>query len=135
MNKITVSALVKGPIEKVWTCYTSPEHIVHWNFADETWHCPRATNDLRVGGKLVARMEAKDGSEGFDFEVEYTEVVPQKKLSYAFDDRIAEITFDAADQSTRVIISFDPENENPVDLQRAGWQSILDHFKSYCETK
>jgi len=135
-SKITVEASVNAPIEKVWECYTQPEHITKWNFASDNWHCPSAENDLRVGGKLNARMEAKDGSNGFDFEAIYTEIIPHKKIAYKMlDDRNAEINFNEIGNQTEVIITFEAENVYPIDLQKAGWQAILNNFKEYVESK
>ena len=135
MEKITVSALVHADKNLVWECYTQPEHIVQWNFADPSWHCPRATNDLRVGGVYNARMEAKDGSFGFDFIAVYEDIQPKETLRYVFGDRRAEITFTLKDAGTEVTVTFDPETENPRELQQNGWQSILNNFKAYTENK
>ncbi|MCL6493617.1 MAG: SRPBCC family protein [Ignavibacterium sp.] len=135
-TKITVEASINAPIEKVWECYTQPEHITKWNFASDDWHCPSAENDLRVGGKLNARMEAKDGSNGFNFEAIYTEIIPHKKIVYKMlDERNAEINFDSVENQTEVIITFEAENVYPVALQKAGWQAILNNFKEYVENK
>ena len=135
-SKITVEASVNAPIEKVWNCYAQPEHITKWNFASDDWHCPSAENDLRVGGKINARMEAKDGSNGFDFEAIYTEIIPHKKIAYKMlDDRNAEINFNEIGNQTEVIITFEAENVYPIDLQKAGWQAILNNFKEYVESK
>jgi uncharacterized protein YndB with AHSA1/START domain len=135
MEKITITALVEGNKNKAWEHYTLPEHIVQWNFADPSWHCPSASNDLKVGGKYVARMEARDGSFGFDFEAVYTEVVPGERLSYVMWDRHATVTFEEKEGKTLVTVSFDPETENPVEMQRQGWQAILNNFKSHTESK
>lgn len=132
-NKILVKAIVAAPKDKVWDYYTKPELITKWNFADPSWHCPTASNDLKVGGKYIARMEAKDGSSGFDFEVVYTEVIAQQKLSYQFDGRNATIDFISKQDKTEVIIQFDPETENSIELQREGWQAILNNFKKFTE--
>ena len=134
MNKITVSATIKAATPKVWDFYTNPQHIVHWNFAAPTWHCPSAVNDLQVGGTYNARMEAKDGSFGFNFEAVYTQITLYKEFTYQFGDREAHIQFESQGEQTTLRISFDPETENPVELQRGGWQSILDNFKQYAET-
>ena len=134
-NQITISSVVKADKNKAWEYYTSPEHITQWNFADPSWCCPSASNDLRVGGKYIARMEAKDGSFGFDFEAEYEELVPKDKFTYVLSDgRKASVNFDAQGEHTLVTVIFDPENENPVDMQRDGWQAILDNFKKYAES-
>ena len=132
-NKITVSATIDAPIEKVWDTYTNPTHIVNWNFADPSWHCPGAENDMRTGGTYKARMEAKDGSFGFDFEAVYLEINEGKNFTYEFGGRLATVQFNNAGDKTEVIVTFDPERENPVDVQRAGWQAILDNFEKYTE--
>jgi uncharacterized protein YndB with AHSA1/START domain len=135
-TKITVSATVNAPIEKVWDSWTNPEHITKWNFADPSWHCPRAENDLRVGGKYNARMEAKDGSFGFDFGAIYDRVVDQKELTYTMEDgRQATTIFESNGNKTNVTTTFDAENENPIEMQQGGWQMILNNFKSYTETQ
>ena len=133
-TKITVENTVNADAKKVWEYWNQPEHITKWNFASEDWHCPKATNDLRVGGKLSSRMEAKDGSFGFDFIVIYDEVVPQKKISYTLEDgRKATTTLEALGGRTKVTTTFDPESENPMEMQRSGWQAILDNFKKHTE--
>lgn len=134
-TKITVKALVNADTNKSWECYTSPEHITQWNFADPSWHCPRATNDMRIGGTYNARMEAKDGSFGFDFEAVYTEIEDGKQFSYEFGGRNASVIFTPQGDQTEVTVIFDPESENPVEMQQAGWQMILNNFKSYTESK
>lgn len=132
--KITIQAVVSADRKKVWDYYTKPEHITRWNFAIETWHCPTASNDLKVGGKYKARMEAKDGSFGFDFEAIYNELVVGEKFTYTMtDNRVVDANFKALGDKTEVTITFDAENENPVDMQQQGWQSILDNFKKYTE--
>ena len=131
---IVISAVVASDAKQIWECYTSPEHITQWNFAADSWCCPSASNDLREGGRYVARMEAKDGSFGFDFEAQYTEVVPYEKLTYEMaDGRKASIQFAESDGAMRVTIAFDAEHMNPIEMQRDGWQAILNNFKSYCE--
>ncbi len=132
-EKITVHTIISADRKKVWDYYTKPEHIVNWNFADPSWHCPRAANDLKIGGIFNARMEARDGSFGFDFEAIYTSIVDGENFTYAFDDRIAEVRFKNINNQTEVIITFDPENENPIELQKGGWQAILNNFKNYTE--
>ena len=133
-TKITIQAVVAADRQKVWACYTQPEHITKWNFATDTWHCPEASNDMRVGGKYLARMEAKDGSFAFDFEAVYNEIVDGEKFTYTMpDNRVVQVSFEQTDDKTLVTLIFDPENENPVDLQRRGWQSILDNFRKYTE--
>ncbi len=133
-DKIIIQAIVSADIKKVWDYYTRPEHITKWNFASEDWQCPHATNDMRVGGKYIARMEAKDGSFGFDFEAVYDEIVDGESFSYTMPDgREVNVNFKAADDKTEVSISFDAEAENSIELQRQGWQAILDNFKKYTE--
>lgn len=133
-DKIKVAVTVNADANKVWDYYTNPIHIVKWNFADPSWHCPSAENDLKVGGTYKARMEAKDGSFGFDFEAVYEEVEIGKSFTYVFGDRKATVEFlsDNNSQAT-VVVTFDPENEHPIELQKGGWQSILDNFKRYTE--
>lgn len=128
-----VSAIVNNDVDKVWDYYTNPNHIVNWNFADVSWHCPSASNDLKVGGIYKARMEAKDGSFGFDFEAIYTEVLLNKEFTMEFGGRLSNVKFLPLNNATEVIITFDPETENPIELQQAGWQAILNNFKSYTE--
>ncbi len=134
-SSITVNVKVNAPLEKVWDYWTNPQHIVNWNYASEDWHAPHATNDLRVGGKFSSRMEAKDGSMGFDFEGEYTKVEQHIEIEYVLADaRKVNIRFDSDGKETTVTETFDPENENTLELQRAGWQAILDNFKRYTES-
>lgn len=133
-EKITIKATVSADKQKVWDYYTKPEHITKWNFADPSWHCPTATNELKVGGRYVARMEAKDGSFGFDFDAVYKEVNQGQSFTYEFGGRLATIEFNEVNGQTEVTITFDPETENSIELQRKGWQTILDNFKKYTET-
>lgn len=133
-TKITIQSVVSADRRKVWDYYTKPEHITRWNFADPSWHCPTASNDMRVGGKYLARMEAKDGSFGFDFEAIYNEVTDGEKFTYTMtDNRVVEAIFKELGDNTELSIIFDAESENPVDMQQQGWQSILDNFKKYVE--
>ena len=133
-TKVTIETSVKVPIEKVWNFWTSPKHITQWNNASPDWHTPRAENDLRTGGKFLSRMEAKDGSFGFDFEGVYDEVQTHKLIAYTMSDgRTVKITFTANGNETQVVETFDAEGENPIELQSAGWQAILDNFKKYAE--
>ena len=134
MEKITINTTVPADKQKVWDYYTKPEHITKWNYADPSWHCPTATNDLKVGGRYFARMEAKDGSFGFDFDAVYKEVNQGQSFTYEFGGRLASIVFNEANGQTEVTVTFDPETENSIDLQRQGWQAILDNFKNYTET-
>ena len=132
---ITVQTTVNAPIEKVWKFWTDPGHIIHWNNASDDWHTPRAENDLRVGGKFSARMEAKDGSFGFDFGGDYTNVVEHKTIEYTMGDgRKVKIDFFSEGNSTKVVETFDAENTHSVEMQRSGWQAILNNFKKYTET-
>lgn len=134
MQHITVESPINEPVKKVWEAYTNPKHIVKWNHASSDWKCPHAENDLRAGGKFSIRMEAKDGSEGFDFEGTYDEVVPQEKIAYTMSDgRKATIEFIPLGNSTHMKIVFDVENENPIEMQKQGWQAILLNFKEYVE--
>ncbi len=135
-KKITIQASINADINTVWNKYTDPNQIIHWNFASDDWCCPSASNNLKVGGKYIARMEAKDGSFGFDFEAIYDEIEPLSKLKYSFSDaREIEIYFESKNDSTDIKIIFDAENENPLDMQREGWQAILNNFKSHAEKK
>lgn len=135
MSSITVETSINAPIEKVWDSWTKPEHITKWNQASDDWHSPRAENDLRSGGKFNVRMEAKDGSAGFDFEGIYDEVKTHELIAYTMGDgRTVRIVFTPLGDKTLVSETFDPESENSEELQRNGWQSILDSFKKYVET-
>jgi uncharacterized protein YndB with AHSA1/START domain len=133
-EKITIKTIVSANKQKVWDYYTQPEHITKWNFADPSWHCPTATNDLKVGGRYLARMEAKDGSFGFDFDAVYKEINQGESFTYEFGRRLATVEFKETNGQTEVTVTFDPETENSIDLQRQGWQAILDNFKKYTET-
>lgn len=133
-SQIQIDAVILAPLPKVWLYWTEPEHITKWNFAIPEWHCPKSTNDLRVGGKYSARMEAKDGSFGFDFEAIYDEVSEQKKLVYTLSDgRKVTTNFEHSGESTKVTTLFDAEKQNPLEMQKSGWQSILNNFKKYTE--
>lgn len=132
--QVKIESVIHNTLEKVWAGYNEPKHITQWNFASPDWQCPRAEVDLRVGGKMKSRMEAKDGSFGFDFEAVYDEVIPNKRLAYTMPDgRKVVTTFEASGNATKVTTLFDPENQHPVDFQKAGWQAILDNFKGYVE--
>ena len=133
-NKITVTTTLAADVKKVWDYYTKPEHITKWNFADPSWHCPKAENDMKVGGRYNARMEAKDGSFGFDFEAIYTEIIDGKQFTYVFGGRTATVKFNRLGNRTEIVIVFDPETENPIEMQKGGWQAILDNFRKYVET-
>lgn len=131
---ITVEAIVKAPVEKVWNSWTKPEHITKWCAASDDWHAPYAENDARTGGKFKTTMAAKDGSIGFDFEGVYSNVVANKEIDYAMaDGRKVSIRFSAQGNDTKVVETFDPEDQNPIEMQRGGWQAILDNFKKYTE--
>jgi uncharacterized protein YndB with AHSA1/START domain len=135
MEKITVEALVDADLKRVWNAWTNGEEIVNWNFASPDWCCPQASSDLRVGGKFTSRMEAKDGSFGFDFEGIFTRVDEPYALHYAMPDgRQVEVEFKQAMDGVQVIERFDPEQENPIEMQQAGWQAILNNFKQYVES-
>ena len=135
MLRITIQTTVKSSIAKVWAAWTTPEDINQWNAASDDWHNPRSTNDLRVGGKFSYRMEARDGSMGFDFEGTYTKVVPEKLIEYVLGDgRTVSITFEPVQGGITVVEAFDAEDVNSAEMQRQGWQSILDRFGSYVET-
>lgn len=133
-QKINISAIINAPITKVWDFYTNPNHITQWNFAHPSWHCPSAINNLQVGGRYVARMEAKDGTFGFDFDAVYTALEIGKSFTYEFGGRFATAEFKEQKGSTEINISFDPETENPIEMQQQGWQAILNNFKTYTET-
>ena len=133
-GKIKISALIEAPIDLIWQYYTDPEHIKKWNSPTPDWHTPRAENDLRVGGRFVSRMEARDGSSGFDFEGVYDTVRKNEEIAYTMPDgRQVHITFDESLAATNVNIVFDAENTYPLEYQREGWQAIRNNFKIYCE--
>lgn len=135
-TNITVEATVNAPVHKVWKYWTQPEHITKWAFATPEWHAPRAENDLRPGGAFMSRMEAKDGSMGFDFAGVYDEVKEHEYISYTLGDgRKVEITFTGQGDQTRVVETFEAENTNPIELQKGGWQAIMNNFKSYTESQ
>jgi uncharacterized protein YndB with AHSA1/START domain len=131
---ITVANTINAPVEKVWEYWTKPEHITKWNNASDDWHTPRAENDLRVGGNFVARMEAKDGSMGFDFGGTYDEVKTNECIEYTIGDgRKVKINFSGNGDTTKVVETFEAEDTHPIEMQRSGWQNILNSFKSYTE--
>lgn len=132
---ITVEAVVNAPVAQVWKCWNEPQHITKWAFASDDWEAPSSTNDLRVGGTFVTVMAAKDGSAKFDFSGVYSAVKPNELIEYAMEDgRKVRVLFEAMGDKTKVIETFDMENENPEEMQRAGWQSILNNFKKYTES-
>lgn len=133
-TKVTVATPVSVPVEKAWEYWTTPEHIMKWNNASPDWHTPRAENDLREGGRFTSRMEAKDGSFGFDFGGVYDTVKKNELIAYTMDDgRTCQVRFAANGAVTVIEETFDAESENSVELQRQGWQAILDNFKKYAE--
>lgn len=133
-TKVTINATINAPVEKVWTVWNEPQHIMQWNSASDDWHSPRAENDLRNGGTFNYRMEARDGSFGFDFAGVYDEVVPNERISYTMgDSRTVTNIFTPKDGGTEITSTFEAESENPVEMQRDGWQAILNNFKKYTE--
>ncbi|MDT8405062.1 SRPBCC family protein [Sulfuriflexus sp.] len=135
-EQITIDTVIAAPPEIVWQYWTEPDHIMQWNFASDDWCCQSAENDLKVGGQYRARMEAKDGSFGFDFEAVYDEVSAPNTLTYTMaDGRKVATNFEAQGRSTKVTTIFDAEQENAIDMQRDGWQAILNNFKSYVESQ
>lgn len=138
-NAITVETTIQAPVAQVWECYTTPEHIIRWNAASDDWHTSSAENDLREGGKFSYRMEAKDGSMGFDFWGIYDRVLPMEIIEYTMGDgRKAKVLFSGTEAGTesitRVITTFEMEQENSAELQQAGWQAILDNFRKHVES-
>jgi uncharacterized protein YndB with AHSA1/START domain len=134
-TKITIETTVNAPVEKVWKLWSGPEHITKWASASDDWHTPRAENDLRTGGKFSSRMEAKDGSMGFDFGGVYDNVKTNELIEYTMgDDRKVVINFIGKGNVTKIVQTFDAEETNPVEMQRGGWQAILNNFKKYVES-
>lgn len=135
MDTITISTIVHAPRERAWKHFTSPESIKKWAYASPDWHAPFAENDVRIGGSFCTRMEAKDGSTGFDFTGTYTAVVENERIEYVMDDgRKVIVIFEDGDTGVVVTETFDPESENPLDMQRAGWQAILNNFALFTES-
>lgn len=133
-TKITVESTINAPVQKVWEFWTLPEHITQWNSPSPDWHTPFSENDVRVGGKFLARMEAKDGSFGFDFGGVYDEVKENELIEYTIGDcRKVEVHFAAKGNETKVVETFEAESINSIEMQRGGWQAILDNFKKYVE--
>jgi len=133
---IIIEVIVNAPIEKVFDFWTKPEHIVNWSYASDDWHTPTAENDLRKGGKFSSRMEAKDGSMGFDFGGVYDEVIQNKYIEYTLGDgRKVKINFTRKGDQTEITESFEAENANSLEMQKAGWQAILNNFKKYTEAQ
>ena len=134
-NPIEIQTTIEAPIEKIWNTWTEPEHITKWNAASEDWHTTRAENDLRKGGRFSSRMEAKDGSFGFDFGGTYDEVIKHQSIKYTLDDdRKVSIQMRTVGDQIILTEAFEPESENPIEMQRGGWQAILDNFKKYVES-
>jgi uncharacterized protein YndB with AHSA1/START domain len=135
MALITIETTINAPIAHVWEKWTSPEHVQNWNFASPDWHCPKATTDLQVGGEFHYEMAAKDGSFSFDFWGTFQKIEEQKSLEIVIGDgRKMQVTFDTTEAGTKVTEQFEPENQNPEEMQKAGWQMILDNFKNYVES-
>ncbi|HYD03889.1 MAG TPA: SRPBCC family protein [Alphaproteobacteria bacterium] len=136
MTQITINATINAPIDKVWDAYNNPEEVKQWNAASDDWHTPVAQNDLRKGGRFTYRMEAKDGSFGFDFSGVYNDVKNHELIAYTMDDnRKVIIKFEHAHKHTLMTISFDAETQNSIEMQKDGWQSILNNFKKYVESR
>lgn len=133
--KITVETHIQAPVAKVWSAYTTPQDIKQWNAASDDWHTTKATVDLREGGAFSSRMEAKDGSFGFDFAGTYTKVVPYKLIEYTFGDRTGTVEFATDAKGVTVRVTFDAESEHPVEQQRQGWQAILNNFAKHVEAR
>ena len=132
---ITVESTINVPVKKVWEYWTRPEHIVKWNHASDDWHSPWSKNDLRVGGSFSARMEAKDGSMGFDFGGVYNVIKSNEYIEYTIaDGRKVQVSFSGSGHQTKVVETFEAESTNPIELQRGGWQAILNNFKKYTES-
>ncbi len=131
--KITVETIVNAAIEKVWSAYITPDDIKKWNTASDDWHTTESNVDLRVGGKFTSRMEAKDGSFGFDFAGTYTKIVPHELIEYSFGDRAGLVEFVPGANGVTVRVVFDAESQNPEDQQRQGWQAILNNFAKHVE--
>lgn len=134
-TKLTVETLVNAPVAKVWSAYTTPGDITQWNAASDDWHTTRSTVDLRVGGRFSSRMEARDGSYGFDFAGTYTKVVTNELLEFSFGDRLASVEFLAEEKGVTVRVMFDSELEYPLEQQQQGWQAILNNFARYVEAQ
>ncbi|WP_374334310.1 SRPBCC family protein [Leeia sp.] len=135
MTTLTVETLVQAPVAEVWRAYTTPEDIMQWNAASDDWHTPRASVDLREGGVFSSRMEARDGSMGFDFAGTYTRIVPLQRIEYAFGERSAQVEFVAGEQGVTVRVTFEAETVYPLEQQQAGWQAILDRFARHVQAR
>lgn len=133
-NPITIQTTINAPTEKVWECWNKPEHITQWAFASDDWEAPRAENDLRTGGKFTTVMAAKDKSASFDFGGIYTDVKKNELIEYNLgDSRHVKVLFEETPEGVKITETFDPENQNSEEMQRSGWQAILDNFKKYVE--
>lgn len=133
-TKITVATTVNAPVEKVWQYWNEPQHIMNWAFASDEWHAPHAENDLRTDGKFKTTMAAKDGSFSFDFEGVYTNVDNHQHIDYTIaDGRTVQISFSGEGDQTKITETFEAEDVNPVEMQQAGWQAIMDNFRKYAE--
>jgi uncharacterized protein YndB with AHSA1/START domain len=136
MEKVTVQVIVNASCQDAWKFFTEPEHVMRWNNASPDWHTPKAENNLTVGGRFNFRMESLDGKEGFDFLGTYSEVIPAALIAYSMSDgRNVRVEFTEEEGGTHVVETFDTENENSVEMQRGGWQSILNNFKKYAEER
>ncbi len=134
-TKITVETIISAEASKVWNCWTQPEHITKWNFASDDWHCPKASNDLKVGGKFSWTMASKDGKMSFDFEGIYNTIIEQKQIIYTLlDDRRVVIDFTDLGGKIKLTETFEAEEINTLELQKGGWQAILDNFKKHVES-
>jgi uncharacterized protein YndB with AHSA1/START domain len=133
--KISVETLVNSPVDKVWSAYSSPDDIKQWNTASDDWHTTKSTVDLRVGGAFSSRMEAKDGTFGFDFAGTYTKIVPNELIEYSFGDRAAVVEFVPGAKGVAVRVTFDAETTHPEEQQRQGWQAILNNFARHVAAK
>ena len=132
---ISIGQTINAPVEKVWDYFSNPEHITGWNNASEDWFTPRAQNDLRAGGSFVYRMESRDGKYGFDFGGTYDSIKEKEYMEYTIGDgRKVKVHFIPEGNATRIEESFEPESQNPIEMQRSGWQAILDNFKKYTES-
>jgi uncharacterized protein YndB with AHSA1/START domain len=135
-NAFKVEAMVNATRDHIWEYFTNPQHIVGWNFASDDWYCPKATNDLEEGGSFNYRMQARDGSAGFDLVGTYDDIVPHELIEYTLSDgRSVAVTFDTQANNTFITMEVDPESQNSVEMQQHGWQAILDNFKKYAETR
>lgn len=134
-TNISINTVINATLQKVWELWTRPEHIIQWNNASQDWHTTRVENDLREGGKFSFRMEAKDGSMGFDFSGAYKEIITLKHISYILDDeRKVSVDFETSGTQTKITQIFETETVNPTEMQKNGWQAILNNFKNYTET-